>query len=259
MSSVIILGVVLSLALGLIFIVYSKQAAEKKRIDHIRYLRSLGDRARNLMFLMEEIPAHYLDQNMRIFLSRSVVELFQQQYEADPDDKVAKHLENAKQMLEFATKNKNVSTVPVTDIQTANNVRRNLKLLHKHISVQYQEKKISHGAAQGFLKQLRKAFAQTIIEVYVSAAKKSEREMKPKIAAIHYRRVISEMGKNNQGGDYTDQILATKRHIDELEEAAAKQEQQQRLEGQQTGDQLTKEFDKMMEEEDQWKKKQVYD
>ncbi|WP_417597392.1 hypothetical protein [Oceanospirillum sp.] len=258
MSSVIILGVVLSLALGLVFIVYSKQAAEKKRIEHIRYLRSLGDRARNLMFLMEEVPAHYLDQNMRIFLSRSVVELFQQQYEADPDDKVAKHLENAKQMLELATKNKNVSAVPVTDIQTANNVRRNLKLLHKHVSVQYQEKKISHAMAQGFLKQLRKAFTQTIIEVYISAGKKAEREMKHKIAALHYRRVISEMGKNNQGGDYTDQILATKRRVDELEESAAKQEQQERLEGQQ-GDQLTKELEKMVEEEDQWKKKQVYD
>lgn len=211
MSSVIILGVVLSLALGLIFIVFSKQSAEKKRIEHIRYVRSLGDRARNLMFLMEEIPAHYLDQNMRVFLNRSVVELFQQQFDADPDDKVVKHLENAKQMLEYATKNKNVSAVPVTDIQTANNVRRNLKLLHKHITVQYQEKKISHAAAQGFLKQLRKAFTQTIIEVYISAGKKSEREMKPKIAALHYRRVISEMGKNNQAGDYTDQILATKK------------------------------------------------
>lgn len=258
MSSVIILGVVLSIALGLIFIIYSKQAAEKKRVEHIRQMRSLGERARNLMFLLEEVPAHYLDQNMRIFLTRGIMDLFQQQYDADPDDKIAKQLENAKQLHEHATKNKNVATVPVTDIQTANNVRRNLKLLHKHITIQYQEKKISHGIAQGFLKQLRKAFTQTIIEVYVSAGKKAERESKAKIAALHYRRVISEMGKNNQGGDYTDQILAMKKRIDELEETAAKQEQQQRLEGEQ-GDQLTKELEKMVEEEDQWKKKQVYD
>ena len=259
MPSVIILGVVLSLALGLIFLVYSKQAAEKKRVEHVRYLRSLGDRARNLMFLMEEIPPHYLDQNMRVFLTRTIVELFQQQYEADPDDKVARNLENAKQLLEFASNNKNVSSVPVTDVQTANNVRRNLKLLHKHITVQYQEKKISHAMAQGFLKQLRKAFTQTIIEVYLTAGKKSERESKPKIAALHYRRVISEMGKNNQAGDYTDKILQMKKRIDELEEEAGKLEQQQRLEGSQTGDQLTKELEKMVEEEDQWKKKQVYD
>jgi len=258
MSSVIILGVVLSLALGLIFIVYSKQSAEKRRIEHIRHLRALGDRARNLMFLMEEIPAHYLDQNMRVFLARSIVELFQQQYDAEQDSKVAKHLENANRMLEFASNNKNVSTVPVTDIQTANNVRRNLKMLHKHITVQYQEKKISHAVAQGFLKQLRKAFAQTIIEVYVSSGKKAERESKPKIAALHYRRVISEMGKNNQSGDYTDQILAVKKRIDALDEAANKQEQQERLEGQKS-DQLTTELEKMVEEEDQWKKKQVYD
>ena len=258
MSSVIILGVVLSLALGLIFVVYSKQSAEKRRIEHIRRLRALGDRARNLMFLMEEIPAHYLDQNMRVFLARSIVELFQQQYDAEQDSKVAKHLENANQMLDFATNNKNISAVPVTDIQTANNVRRNLKMLHKHITIQYQEKKISHAAAQGFLKQLRKAFTQTIIEVYASAGKKAERESKPKVAALHYRRVISEMGKNNQSGDYTDQILAIKKRINALDEAVNKQEQQERLEGQQS-DQLTKELEKMVEEEEQWKKKQVYD
>lgn len=258
MTSMILIGVVLLLAIGLIVMVYAKQNAEKKRIEQIRHLRSLGDRARNLMFLMEEIPAHYLDQNMRVHLARNVAELLQQQFDADPDDKVAKHLENAKQMVEFATQNKNVSVVPVTDIQTANNVRRNLKLLHKHITIQYQEKKISHGMAQSFLKQLRKAFTQTIIEVYISAGKKSEREMKPKIAAIHYRRVISEMGKHNQDGSFTDQILSTKKRIDALEEEATRQEQQARLEGNKS-DQLSKELEKMVEKEDEWKKKQVYD
>lgn len=256
MTSLAILGVVLFIAIGIIMMVYNKQSAEKKRIELIRSVRTLGDRARNLMFIIEEIPPHYLDQNMRVHLARSIVDLFQQQFDADPNDKVAKHLENAKQMVEFATKNKNVSAVPITDIQTANNIRRNLKLLHKHISMQYQEKKIPNKTAQEFLKQLRKAFTQTIIEVYASAGKKAEKEGKPKIAALNYRRVIGEMGKQNQSGEFTDKILATKKRIDELESEANKQEQKARLEG---GNELTQELEKFEKEEDQWKKKQIYD
>ncbi len=255
MTSVIIFGVVLCLALGIIMFVYSRQSAEKKRVNHVRKVRALGDRARNLMFVIEEIPPHYLDQNMRIHLARTIAELFQQQYDAEPDDKVSKQLENAKQMVDFATKNKNVSKVPVTDIQAANNVRRNLKILHKHITLQYQEKRIPHKTAQEFLMQLRRAFTQTIIEVYASAGKKAEKEGKPKIAALNYRRVINEMGKQNQGGEFTDQILNTKKRIDELENEATKLEQKARLEG----DQLSKQLEEMEQKEDEWKKKQVYD
>ncbi|MBB1485315.1 hypothetical protein [Oceanospirillum sediminis] len=258
MTNLIIFGAALCLVLGLIFVVYTKQRNEKKRVEHVKSVRALGDRARNLMFLLDEIPDHYLDQNMRIHLATIITELFQKQYDATPDDKVAKHLQNAKQMLEFAQNNKNVSTVPVTDIQTANNVRRNLKILHKHIQQQYKDKRITHPQAQGYLKQLRKAFTQTIIEVYVSAGKKAEREMKPKIAALNYRRVISEMGKQNQGGEFTDRILATKKRIDELEEEANKMEQRARLEGS-SGDPLSQELEKMEQQEDEWKKKQVYD
>lgn len=257
MTTVIIFGAALCLGLGFIFVVFTKQRNEKKRVQHVKSVRALGDRARNLMFLLDEIPAHYLDQNMRIHLATIIMELFQKQYNAVPDDKVAKHLQNAKQMVDFAQKNKNVSTVPVTDIQTANNVRRNLKILHKHIQQQYKDKRITHPQAQGYLKQLRKAFTQTIIEVYASAGKKAEREMKPKIAALNYRRIMTEMGKQNQGGEYTDQILATKKRVDELEEEATKQEQRARLEG--GDDALTKELEKMEQQEDDWKKKQVYD
>ncbi|SEI72015.1 hypothetical protein SAMN05421831_10892 [Allopseudospirillum japonicum] len=255
-TTIALLGGSLVIALGMIFFVYARQRAEQKRIERARRVRLLGDRARQLQFLIDEIPPHYLDHDFRIFLARQVVDFLREQSELDPKDaRAQKNLDAAEEHALVVESGKNLNNKPITDIQTANVVRRNLKNLHKYILGQYQDRKIPQVSAQSYLKQIKSAFTKSILEVYSHAAETAQNAGKLRVAIIHYKRIINELNKQNAAGEYNDTILNCKRRIDRLEQEVAMQEANAKNQN----NQLSQGLDKMLEEEDTWKKKQVYD
>lgn len=238
-------------ALGLMLFVFAHQQNEKKKIEIQRRIRILADRGRQMQILLEEIPPHYLSQDFRVFIVNQWMDLLQEQKElGQSDSKLKAEMETAQQKLESVRSNTS-QPEPVADIKIANGVRRNLKQLNKIIVNLYQEKKIPHRLAQSYLNEIKQGFTQTLVEVFKNSARKAEMEGNLRIAVVHYKRIMSELNRNNPNGIHNQTLLECRQTIHDLEERIAVEED--------SHSELAESVDELIEEADSWKKKQVYD
>jgi|AntRauTorcE11897_2_1112592.scaffolds.fasta_scaffold04351_3 hypothetical protein len=253
MVIVIVLVGIFIVALGLMLFVFAHQQNEKKKIEIQRRIRTLADRGRQMQILLDELPPHYLSQDLRVFIASQWLDLLHEQKQLGAkESKLKPEMEAAQNKLDEIRSSNQAKEEPVTDIQVANGVRRNLKQLNKVIVSLYQDKKIAHRIAQTYLNEIKQGFTQTMVEVFRASARKAEAEGNLRIAVVHYKRIMSELNRNNPSGVHNQTLLECRKTIQDLEEQIA-------LESENTDNELAESVDEMMEEEESWKKKQVYD
>jgi len=253
MVIVIVLVGIFIVALGLMLFVFAHQQNEKKKIEIQRRIRTLADRGRQMQILLDELPPHYLSQDLRVFIASQWLDLLHEQKQLGAkESKLNPEMEAAQNKLDEIRSSNQAKEEPVTDIQVANGVRRNLKQLNKVIVSLYQDKKIAHRIAQTYLNEIKQGFTQTMVEVFRASARKAEAEGNLRIAVVHYKRIMSELNRNNPSGVHNQTLLECRKTIQDLEE-------QIDLESENTDNELAESVDEMMEEEESWKKKQVYD
>lgn len=248
-----ILGGIFVIALLLVIVVYSNQQNEKKKIEQQRRIRLLADRGRQMQLLLDEIPPHYISQDFRAFIASQWLDLIQEQEQLGcREPRLKTETEAAQNKLQEIRSSKQPKPEPVTDLQTANGIRRNLKQLNKIIVGLYQERKLPHRLAQSYLNEIKIGFTQTLVEVFKASARKAEMTGNLRIAVVHYKRIMSELNRSNPNGIHNQTLLECRQTIQNLEEQIA-------LESEHHDNQLAESVDEMIEEQDSWKKKQVYD
>lgn len=254
MTIVFVLIAIFVAALGLMLLVFAKQQNEKKKLEIQKRIRQLADRGKQLQILLDELPPHYLSQEFRTFIVSQWMDLLHEQQQLGASEsRLRPDVEAAQKKRDEVHASHGAQPEPVTDVKIANGVRRNLKQLNKVIVGLYQEKKISHRIAQGYLNQIKQAFNQTMIEVLQHSARQAEAEGNHRIALVHYKRIMSELNRSNPGGIHNQTLLECRETIKKLEELIAQEEAQK------ANNELASGFDEMMEEQDSWKKKQIYD
>lgn len=253
MVIVAVLGGIFIIALIMVVVVYARQQNEKKKIEQLRRIRVLADRGRQMQLLLDEIPPQYITADFRVFIADQWIELLQEQEELGcKEARLKVELETAQNKLQEIRSSNQPKAEPITDLQTANGVRRNLKQLNKIIIGLYEERKIAHRVAQGYLNEIKLGFTQTLVEVFRASARKAELEGNDRIAVVHYKRIMSELNRNNPNGIHNQTLLECRQTIADLEEKIA-------IQSEQNDNQLASSVDEMMEDEESWKKKQVYD
>ncbi|SFX63548.1 hypothetical protein [Marinospirillum alkaliphilum] len=253
MLIVLILGGVFFIALLLVIVVFSRQQNEKKKIEQQRRIRLLADRGRQMQLLLEEIPPHYISQDFRVFIASQWLDLLQEQEQLGcRDARLKSETEAAQGKLNNIRSSNQPRPEPISDLQTANGIRRNLKHLNKVIVSLYQERKIPHRVAQSYLNEIKLGFTQTLVEVFKASARKAEMENNHRIAVVHYKRIMSELNRNNPNGIHNQTLLECRQTIQDLEEKIA-------VESEFHNNELAEGFSEMMENEESWKKKQLYD
>jgi hypothetical protein len=253
MLIVLILGGVFIVALLLVIVVYARQQNEKKSIEQQRRIRLLADRGRQMQLLLDEIPPHYISQDFRVFIASQWLDLLHEQEQLGcKDARLKSETEAAQDKLNSIRSSNQPQPQPVSDLQTANGIRRNLKQLNKVIVSLYQERKITHRIAQSYLNEIKVGFTQTLVEVFRASARKAELEGNLRIAVVHYKRIMSELNRNNPNGIHNQMLLECRQTIQDLDEKIA-------IESEMHNNQLADSVSEMMEEEESWKKKQLYD
>lgn len=253
MIIVVVLAAVFVVALIMVILVYSRQQNEKKRIEQLRRIRLLADRGRQMQLLLEEIPAQYISSDFRVFITEQWIELLQEQQAlGSKEPSIKAELEAATLKQQEIRSSNQPKPELISDLQAANGVRRNLKHLNKIIIGLYQERKIAHRVAQTYLNEIKLGFTQTLVEVFRSSARKAELEGNDRIAVVHYKRIMSELNRNNPNGIHNQTLLECRETIANLEEKIA-------IQSEHNDNQLASSVDEMMEDEESWKKKQVYD
>ena len=253
MVIVAVLGGIFIVALIMVMVVYARQQNEKKSIEQQRRIRMLADRGRQMQLLIEEIPPHYISSDFRVFVADQWLELLQEQQELGcKEARIKAEIEIAQNKLQEIRSSNQPKPEPLTDLQSANGVRRNLKQLNKIVIGLYQERKISHRVAQGYINEVKIGFTQTLVEVFRASARKAELEGNDRIAVVHYKRIMSELNRNNPNGIHNQTLLECRQTIADLEEKIA-------IQSEQNDNQLASSVDEMIEDAESWKKKQVYD
>src|SRR5690606_17841436 len=131
MLIVLVLGGIFFVALLLVIVVYSRQQNEKKQIEAQRRVRMLADRGRQMQLLLDELPPHYISQDFRAFIASQWIELLQEQEQlGNKDARLKAEMEAAQNKLHEIRSSNQPKPEPVTDLQTANGIRRNLKQLN---------------------------------------------------------------------------------------------------------------------------------
>lgn len=253
MLIVLVLGGIFFVALVLVIVVYGRQQNEKKKIEDQRRIRMLADRGRQMQLLLDELPPHYVSTELRAFIANQWLELLQEQeHLGNQDPRLKAETEAAQTKLQEIRSGNQPKAQPVTDLQTANGIRRNLKQLNKLIVGLYQDRKIPHRLAQSYLNEIKLGFTQTLVEVFKASARKAEMEGNLRIAVVHYKRIMSELNRNNPNGIHNQTLLECRQTIQNLDEQIA-------IQSENNDNQLAESVSEMMEEQESWKKKQVYD
>lgn len=248
-----ILAGIFFLALLMVLVVYARQQNEKKKLEELRRIRVLADRGRHMQLLLDEIPAQYISSDLRAFIAEQWLDLLQEQQELGcKEPRLQVETEAAQNKLLEIRSGNQAKPEPVTDIQTANAVRRNLKQLNKIIIGLYQDRKIAQRIAQGFLNEVKLGFTQTLVEVFKASARSAEAQGDRRVAVVHYKRIMSELNRHNPNGVHNQTLLECRQIIADLEEKIA-------IESENSQSQLSSGVDNLIEEADSWKKKQVYD
>lgn len=253
MVIVAVLGGIFFIAIVMVLVVYARQQNEKKKIEELRRIRVLADRGRQMQLLIDEIPSHYISSDLKSFVVEQWIELLhEQEHLGCKEPRIKTELEAAKNKLEELRSSKGSNKKPIYDLQAANGVRRNLKQLNKIIIGLYQDRKVPHHLAQGYLNEIKLGFTQTLVEVFRASANKAEAEGNHRIAVVHYKRIMSELNRNNPNGIHNQTLLECRETIAKLEEIIA-------TESENSDNQLSEGVDVMLDNQDSWKKKQVYD
>ena len=253
MLIVLVLGGIFFVALLLVIVVYSRQQNEKKQIEAQRRVRMLADRGRQMQLLLDELPPHYISQDFRAFIASQWMELLQEQEQlGNKDARLKAEMEAAQNKLHEIRSSNQPKPEPVTDLQTANGIRRNLKQLNKVVVGLYQDRKIPHRLAQSYLNEIKVGFTQTLVEVFKASARKAEMEGNLRIAVVHYKRIMSELNRNNPNGIHNQTLLECRQTIQQMEEQIA-------IQSENSDNQLAESVSEMIEDQESWKKKQVYD
>lgn len=253
MVIVVVLGVIFLIAIIMIMVVYARQQNEKKKLEQLRRIRVLADRGHQMQLLLDEIPPHYVSPDLRVFIAEQWIELLHEQESLGcKEPRIKTELEAAKNKLQEIRSSNQPKPQPVVDLQTANGVRRSLKQLNKIVIGLYQERKIAQRIAQGYLNEVKLGFTQTLVEVFRASANKAEAEGNERIAVVHYKRIMSELNRNNPNGIHNQTLLECRETIAKLEEVIAAQSEN-------NDNQLAEGVDVMIDNQDSWKKKQLYD
>lgn len=253
MVIIAVLGGIFFIAILMVIVVYARQQNEKKKIEVLRRIRMLADRGRQMQLLLDEIPPQYVSSDLRAFIADQWIDLLHEQEQLGcKEPRIKTELEVAQAKLKEIRSSNQPKSEPVFDLKTANAVRRNLKQLNKIVIGLYQERKIAQRVAQGYLNEVKLGFTQTLVEMFRASAQAAEAEGNHRIAVVHYKRIMSELNRSNPNGIHNQALLECRETIAKLEEIIA-------IESENNDNKLADSVDVMMEDQDSWKKKQIYD
>lgn len=269
MSIYIISSIILLLVLmaGYVFI---SHAMEKRRIYRQRLLTALKVRQRNFRYMITGFPPHFLTNDLMALVYRALIETCEQLSKLETND--PQHAEDVQlysSQLLAIKQHEGAKRIRLENPEQIKEIRQHLQELYRFVAQQEGLKVINKVQAAAFADQIKRLAVQSAIDGYVFQARKAEQAGKAKLAIHFYGLAGKFLVPENTDHSYDHQIAQLSEAIAKLEEAT--RAEQAAPEGSADGDQegvtttgstsgpISKEWEKFGSNEDEWKKKQVYD
>lgn len=256
MSSVTIMVLVLAGVVALFLIGYLNHALEKNKLDKARRKAELLDRHRRCANLSDSLPGQLMTTDLKQLLNRLELHFIDQLKAADRHEpKYKLRAEELRQLIAKADELpvKNVPVKIISDEQ-AKDVRFQLESLQTQIIRAVEEKVIPNAQGKQWVVQIKQMLVSVYIEYFNNIGQQFLQQNRPGQARLVFERGVQFLKKQKDITPYQQQLkqfeaLLARANALVLEHARPNPEQVS---------ELTEGLAQQGQDEE-WKKKQIYD
>lgn len=254
MSTTVILSLIGGALFVLIAVAVVLQTLEKNNKARKNLVAGLKKRAGNFRYLVDKLPAGFISHELLERVANSQLDAWEQL--AQLDSSYRNELDIARQQLSNIQNNPQPQRPLRFDSRDEmQQLQEMLKMLSLYIERQLQQNLVDRETAQGYQQQLQQLQLQMQIDGLQAAARKASQDGKLKLA-IHYLSTAIEQCKKPQArSQFESQIQQMQLQISELQSGLADNASLTA-----TGDEdTTDDWNNLVEDDESWKKKNIYD
>lgn len=254
MSTPAIIGLVSLLLIILVVVAITLQTIEKNNKEKRRLEAALKTRARNFQQMLDSFPEGFLSRDLRLLVCKCLQEVYSQLMQVDNKNSTyKKNKANYDQRIETIRQQPEADrTAKLSDPNQIKETQVLLQGLYGFISKLVKSKSLNSEQGQHYAQQVRKLMLQSTVDALMGGVQDSINKNKPRLAIHYLHMLVDKLTKENQNGQFSQQIAEYKQQISEFEKQAVEQEARKKAAG--------KEWDEVANQQDTtWKKNAVYD
>ena len=263
MSAYVIATIFLLLILlaGYLFL---SRSIEKRRIRRQRLITALRARRNSFRDLATSFPAGFLSGDLSALLYRALIDCNEQLSRLEPKDpSYTEQLNLYTNLLATQKDSAQQARVRLDNPQQIKEAQGLLQELHKFVMQQSAAKLINQVQTDAYVDQINRLVLQISVDGYVFNARQSQQLGKVRLAMHYYTLARKALAAENGGDSFGKQIAQLDAVIAKLQEKAnaIPDDTETAPDATPAADDATasKEWKQFEEENDKWKKKQIYD
>jgi hypothetical protein len=261
MSTSLIIVLVVAGLLLMVGTAYSIQIMEKNKQEKRRLMFSLRERADNFKTMLESFPQGFLTPDLQVLMCKCLLDILEQLVQVDSSNR-SSHNQSISQVT---THLEQLKTNPgsggyqsLNDPKHIQQVQKMLGNVYNFIVKLRQSNSINEAQANSYATQIRRLTTLSALDAFRIAGQSAIKDNKPRLA-LHYQTMsIDKMKKENTDGFFSERIAAYEAQLVELNKAIEQSEQVAKQSAIKSNDEWNK-FEEQSQQQEQWKKKAIYD
>lgn len=261
----IFIVVVIVVLASLICYAFFTQTLEKKKKQHQRLVNALKVRSKDFSHMAEGFPPNFLPKELNVLIMRSLVDVLDQLVRLEPSEpQYAENLQQYKLKLQEAqTSSKTAPREKIQNPAQIAEVKQLLGALNNFLGIMLKRGTINSKEHVAYEEQIKLVIIEMNIDAHIINAKQAAGIGKAKLAIHYYSLAKKLMLKGNEQKDFRAQIMEINEKIAGLQSQLASEEAEQAVQISEATqpdketEQAWEEFDN--DEDEDWKKKSIYD
>ncbi|MCO6056856.1 hypothetical protein NG726_09250 [Pseudomonas sp. MOB-449] len=247
----IVVGIVILIVIG-----YINHMMENSKLEKARLKADLSDRLRRCGDLSETLPGQMVSPGLKLLLTRLQLQLGERLLQLDKRDADLKG--RLDPLRSLASQGESIPVAnPPQKIQTeakAKDVRFQLESLHGQITRAAQEGLLPSDDAKNWVKEIRDMLVQLHVEFFTNLGLQALQESQPRQARLAFERGVQYLQKQPDPARHQDRLQQLKAQLARANAMVLESDQP----GTTEPSELTQGL-KSLDDEDIWKKKNIYD
>ncbi|WP_077523051.1 hypothetical protein [Metapseudomonas resinovorans] len=247
----IVVGIVILIVIG-----YVNHMVENSKLEKARLKADLSDRIRRCADLSETLPGQMVSPDLKLLLTRLQLQLSERLLQVDKGDNALKARIEQLRALVGQGESIPVNNPPqkILTEAKAKEIRFQLESLHGQITRAAQDGQLPANEAKSRVRDIRDMLVQLHVEFFTNLGLQALQENQPRQARLAFERGVQYLQKQPDPARYQDRLQQMKAQLARANALVLENAQPSADEPSELTEGL-----KSLDDEDIWKKKNIYD
>ncbi|WP_342244434.1 hypothetical protein [Pseudomonas sp. OTU5201] len=247
----IVVGIVILIAIG-----YVNHLVENSKLEKARLKADLTDRIRRCADLSETLPGQMVSPDLKLLLTRLQLQLSERLLQVDKGDSALKTRVEQLRALVGQGESIPVNNPPqkILTEAKAKEIRFQLESLHGQITRAAQDGQLPANEAKSRVRDIRDMLVQLHVEFFTNLGLQALQENQPRQARLAFERGVQYLQKQPDPARHQDRLQQMKAHLARANDLVLENTQPSVDEPSELTEGL-----KSLDDDDIWKKKNIYD